>query len=108
MESDTLYLAATTGAKSYGGVPAQGLIANFLICYFGYMVIGSADIFHFKGYIWLLLFCMVHLGMKEAIDYDPNIFRILEVSISTFAVRRMLWSALPFFARKAEDMQSAL
>ena len=103
-----LYIAATRGAKTYGGVPALGFGANFLVAYFGYMVFGDADFLHVKGYYWIIQFVFIHFAMREMVDYDPNIFRIIEASADSLSLRTILWAAPPYFPRKARDLDSVL
>ena len=89
-----LYLACTRGAQTYGGVPAFGFGANFLFCYLGYMVVGRADILHFRGYMWPPLFAMVHFAMRWMVERDPNIFRIIETMFDTTVVSfdQVMWA----------------
>ena len=104
-----LYLACTRGAQTYGGVPAFGFGANFLFCYLGYMVVGRADILHFRGYMWPPLFAMIHFGMRWAVERDPNIFRIIETMFDTIVISfdQVMWAAPWRHPRKARKHTSA-
>jgi type IV secretory pathway VirB3-like protein len=105
-----LYLACTRGAQTYGGVPAFGFGANFLFCYLGYMVVGRADILHFRGYMWPPLFAMVHFAMRWMVERDPNIFRIIETMFDTIVISfdQVMWAAPSHHPRKAGKHTSAL
>jgi hypothetical protein len=103
-----LYLAATSSAKTYGGVPALGAGTNFIVCYFGYMVIAQADILHFRGYVWPIIFFAVHALMVAAVEYDPACFRIIEVAFDTFTIRSTLWPAPPYATRRLMEPTRAL
>jgi type IV secretory pathway VirB3-like protein len=104
-----LYLACTRGAQTYGGVPAFGFGANFLFCYLGYMVVGRADILHFRGYMWPPLFAIIHFAMRRMVERDPNIFRIIQTMFDTTVIgfNQVIWSAPWRTQRKAKDLTSA-
>ena len=104
-----LYLACTRGAQTYGGVPAFGFGANFLFCYLGYMVVGRADILHFRGYMWPPLFAIVHFAMRWMVERDPNIFRIIETMFDTIVISfdQVMWGAPWRHPRKAGKHTSA-
>ena len=104
-----LYLACTRGAQTYGGVPAFGFGANFLFCYLGYMVVGRADVLHFRGYMWPPLFAMVHFAMRWMVERDPNIFRIIETMFDTIVISfdQVMWAAPWRHPRKAGKHTSA-
>jgi len=104
-----LYLACTRGAKTYGGVPALGFGANFLFCYLGYMVIGGADVLHFRGFVWPILFVVIHFAMRWAVERDPNIFHIVETMFDTTVVSfdQVMWAAPWWPPRKSRKLTSA-
>jgi len=110
VEKDMLYLACTRGATTYGGVPALGFGINFIVCYLGYMVIGAADVFHFRGYVWPILFVIIHFVMRWMVERDPNIFRIIQTMFDTIVISfdQVMWAAPWRFPRKARTMTSAL
>ncbi len=105
-----LYLAATRGAKTYGGVPALGFGGNFFACYLGYMIIGQANLISFRGYIWPILGGIIHFGMRWMVERDPNIFRIIQTMFDTIVIARhqVMWAAPARFPRKAGKMTSVL
>lgn len=107
METDTLYLACTRSAQTYGGVPVLGFGANFIICYIGYFTFGGAQIWHIRGYGWILLFGVIHEAMRWLVEKDPNAFRIIQVAFDTFSVRSTLWSAPWFRSRKSIRMMAS-
>lgn len=108
MQKDTLYLACTRTAKSYMGVPANGLLVNAMGCYLGYIVIGGADILHFRGYAWPFAFVLIHFAMVLLVERDPNIFRIIRLVIDTYTINPVLWAASSRLPRKARMMNSAI
>ncbi len=108
MQRDILYLACTRGARTVGGVPLAGMWVNVYLCYLGYMTVGQADIIHFRGYIWLILFPAIHMGFRFAVERDPNIFRILGLILETFSLRPVLWAAPSRPPHQTRMMQSAL
>jgi type IV secretory pathway VirB3-like protein len=105
MEEDMLYVAATRGARTFGGVPAVGWWLNSVGCYLGYDIIGQDDLIHLRGWMWPLVFIVVFLAMRWAVERDPNIFRILQAMAATivFSRHQVMWAApwrLPHNARK--------
>lgn len=100
MQRDMLYLACTRSTKTYGGVPALGLLINGTVSYFGYIFVSDGNLFHFTGYVWPLMFFVVHAMMVWIVERDPNICGVLEGMFDT-GFNRVLWAAPHKLSRRA-------
>lgn len=107
MQTHWVYLSCTRSVQTYGGVPALGCGINLTVCYMGFFVAGNGNIASWDA-IWIPVFIVTHLLMRAAVEYDPNIFRIIEVGALSFRMRRILWSALPYPPRRLREVPRVL
>jgi len=103
-----MYLGATRSARTVGGVPASGFGMNLLVVFLGYMTGGNSDPTTWAGIVWPILGIVVYFVMRVAVEYDPNIFRIIEMVLLTFSIRSTYWSAPPYPTRKQKEPTRAL
>lgn len=110
IEGDFLFLACTRPAMKFG-VPLEGLIANFVMFYCGFMWVAHGYVLSIRGLVCILLFPVNHMAMRILISFDHNMFRIMRLWIETKGINvrgvSVLW-AMPKHYSKAKAMASCL
>lgn len=109
-DNEILYLACTHPTMKWG-VPFEGLCINIFCMWMWLIYIAHFNPLKPAFWVMVVLFPMIHVGMKILADIDPNMFRIARLALETRGIQlrgvSVLWS-MPWRMRSAKDLPSAV